>query len=218
MKTVGDLIQEARFNKGYSRQKLGEVTHIRASFITAIEKADWESLPEFAVTLGFVKSISHFLDIPENQATSIFKRDYPPKLKGSFDLAADDKRNGPRTKEIGKKFRWGPRLTFATLVIVIILVVLGYLGFQYRKFNLPPSLSISEPTQNETVTNYILEVKGKTDSDAVILVNDQPVTTDNSGFFSTAVQVDNNTTQIKVIAKSRSGKVTTISRTIKVAL
>ncbi len=213
MKTVGDLIQEARLSKNYSKEKLGEVTHIRTSFITAIEKADWEVLPEFAVTLGFVKSIAHFLDIPENQATSIFKREYPPKLRDSIELkgTSDD-----RSKEIGRKFMWGPRLTFLTAVLLIVLVVLGYLGFQYRRFNSPPSLTVNEPTQNEIVSAFTLVVKGKTEMDAIVLVNDQPVTTDSNGNFSTQIDVNTNTNMVKVIAKSRSGRVTTITRTIKV--
>ncbi|SRR6266404_4455755 len=215
MKTVGDLIQEARLAKGYSKEKLGEITHIRASFITAIEKADWEALPEFAVTLGFIKSIAHFLDMSENQATSVFKRDYPPKLKGFLDSARNDM-NGPRSKEIGKKFRWGPRLTFLAGVLIVISIVLGYLGFQYRKFNMPPSLTVSEPTQNQVITGSFLTVKGKTDSDAVVLVNDQPVTIDGSGYFSTQIDVAKSTAYVKVTAKSRGGKVTIISRTIRV--
>jgi cytoskeletal protein RodZ len=216
MKTAGDIIKEARLNKGYTRGKLGEITHIRASFIASIEKADWENLPDFNITLGFVKSIAHFLDIPENLATSVFKRDYPPKLKGSFDYAQKDNRNGPRTKEIGKKFRWGPRLTFLALVLIIIFVVLGYLGFQYRKFNLPPELVVDSPVENQVITAFSLSVSGKTDPDATISINDQPVIVDTKGRFTAQIDVAKTTMRVTVIAESRSGKATTISRTIKV--
>src|SRR5579859_4866257 len=213
MKTVGNLIKEARFRKNYSREKLSEITHIRVSFITAIENATWENLPEFSIVTGFVKTISHFLNIDANQAISLLRRDYPPKMKDSVAMLAND-RQGPKTKEINKKFVWGPRLTFLAGILAVILIVLAYLGFQYKKFNSPPYLFVSQPTQNQKVTGFLLQVAGKTDPDATVTVNDQPVVLDSNGNFSTQIDLSKNTREVKIVAKSRSGKETVIMRSI----
>jgi len=214
MNTVGNIIKDARLKKGFSRTDLGDLTHIRTTFIAAIETGDWEKLPDFAILSGFVKSIAHFLDIDETLVMSTFRREYPPKLR---ELEPKMKKN-PMTKELNKKIVWGPRITFLIGVFIVIFVVLGYLGFQYKKFNAPPTLSVSEPTENQTVNNYILEVDGKTDSDATVSVNDQPVIVDNSGSYTTQIEVSKDTNLIVVRAKSRSGKETTVSRRIRVAL
>ncbi|SRR5258708_35637240 len=212
MKTIGELLKEARIAKGFSRNELGEMSHIKVTFIEAIENGRFGELPPFATTLGFVKSISHFLDMDENQAISVFRRDYPPKLKGSFDFAQDDKK-----KEIGKKVSWGPRMTFLVGVLVVVIMVLGYLGFQYRKFNSAPYLVVDQPTEGETLYSRTVEVKGKTEIDATVVVNNQPVLIDGNGNFDTQVDVNKDKNQIVVTAKSRSGKESVISRTIRFA-
>ena len=52
MKTIGDLLKEARNARGFSKKELGEMTHIKVSFIHALENDDWGNLPEFSTTIG----------------------------------------------------------------------------------------------------------------------------------------------------------------------
>ena len=216
MKTIGNIIKEARITKNYSRVDIGDMTHIKTDFIGAIEKGEWEKLPEFTTTLGFVKSIAHFLDIDETLVVSTFRREYPPSLRREAEKQIS--KRALAKSEFGKKIVWGPRLTFLFGVFVVVAIVLGYLGFQYRKFNSPPSLTVSEPTNNQTITSYIVSVNGNTDPDATISVNDQPVIVENSGSYTTQIEVSTDTDLVIVRAKSRSGKETTIQRKIKVVL
>ena len=206
MKTIGDLLKEARVAKGLSKHELEEMTHIKATFIDAIEEANWEKLPEFNIVIGFVKSITHFINVDERQAVSLLRRDYPP-LKQKIEQK--------KPKKINTRFFWGPRLTFLAGIIIILLIVLGYLGFQYKKFNSAPFLVINEPVEGQMITGHEARVSGKTDPDATILVNDQGVVVDNNGNFTTQIEILSTTKEIKVVAKSRSGKETTLSRTIK---
>jgi cytoskeletal protein RodZ len=185
MRTSGNLLKEARLNKGLTKKELEEITHIKASFIDAIERAKWDELPHFNILVGFVKSLSHFLDVDENQAVSLFRREYPPVLSQRSEKQKE-------VKEIKNKFTWGPRLTFLTGIIIILLIVFGYLGFQYRKFNMPPTLIVNNLVDGQTVTNTTLEVDGKTDPDATIIVNNQPIVVNNDGSFTAQVDVSNN--------------------------
>lgn len=205
MITVGSLIKEGRRAKGLTIKELEDLTHIKAGFIAAIEEANWERLPDFSTTLGFIRSISHFLEIDDNQTVSIFRREYPPLL---------DKKVERRKKEVYKKFVWGPRVTFVAGVILILLIVLGYLGFQFRKFNLPPSLVVTSPTEEQIVKQGSLVVIGKTDSDATVIVNNQAVVVSDDGSFSVNIDISKNTNEINISAKSRSGKMTVIRRRI----
>ncbi len=61
-------------------------------------------------------------------------------------------------------------------------------------------------------------VTGKTDSDATVLVNNQPSLVSDEGEFATEIELSRETTEIQVQAKSRSGKVTELKRKIKVEL
>lgn len=206
MITVGSLIKEGRNAKGLNRKELEDLTHIKSSFIAAIENAEWDKLPDFSTALGFIKSISHFLEIDDNQTVSIFRRDYPSVLKNRTEQK--------RTKEIERKFFWGPRITFAAGVIIILAMVLGYLGFQYRKFNLPPSLVVSSPTEEQVVSQGNLAVTGKTDADATVIINNQPVVVADDGNFNANIDISKNTNEIEILARSRSGKQTVVHRKI----
>jgi cytoskeletal protein RodZ len=208
MRTVGNLLKEARRNKNLSINDVEEMTHIRSSFIRAIEEAEWDKLPHENIIVGFIKSISHFLDIDERYAVSLFRREYLPQEKKEI------QKPKVYSRQIGRKFTWGPRLTFLVGVIVIVVVVLGYLGFQYKKFNSPPELIINSPTEGQTVERGTLEIKGMTDPDATVEINNQSIIVEDNGNFNGEIDVSSNTTQINIKAESRSGKTTTLSRKI----
>jgi cytoskeletal protein RodZ len=205
MKTIGQIIKEARLKKKLSLKKVEDITKIKSSFIWAIEKEKWEILPPFPTVLGFVKSLSLILDVDEKMAVAVLKRDYVPK---KLDI-------NPRP-DVGSRFIWSPKLTFALGVGAVALVTLGYLVFQYVRFISPPSLTVESPKEGQIIKGSDVLVFGSTDSDAKITVDNQPVLVDQEGKFSVSIGIIQNTKEIDVVAVSRSGKSTTIRRTIVV--
>ena len=95
-------------------------------------------------------------------------------------------------------------------------MVLGYLGFEYSKFKSSPTLEITTPIENQIVLSSKVQVKGKTATDVKITVNNQPIIVDQDGNFVGEIEIMKETKDLKFIATSRSGKVTQISRNIKV--
>lgn len=205
MNTIGQIIKDARLRKKYSLARLEEITKIRKSFLEAIEKEKWDVLPSFSTVLGFVKSLSTALEIDTNLAVAILKRDYPPR-----------KLNINPKPDVSEKFTWSPKLTFVAGVIIALAVIFGYLGFQYYRFISPPSLSVVSPKENQIVKGGNVLVFGSTDSDSKITVNNQPVIVNDNGKFSLSLEVAPQTKEINIVAVSRSGKSTTIRRTIDV--
>ena len=205
MNTIGQIIKFARVKKKLSFKKLEEITKIKSSFIEYIEEEKWDSLPTFTTVLGFVKSVSTALGIDEHMAIAVLKRDYPPK-----------KLNINPKPDVFSRFAWSPKLTFAVGVVVVILIVLGYIGFQYAKFVSPPDLSVDSPKENQVVEGNSVLVFGSTDSDVRIEVNNQPVLVDADKNFSVSLSVAPTTKEIVVKAISRSGKERIISRKITV--
>lgn len=205
MKTIGEILKDARVRKKYSLKSLEEITKIKSSFIDAIENQKWDNLPSFSTVLGFVKSLSAPLGLDEKSTIAFLKRDYPPKKL----------RINPKP-DVGGKFFWSPKLTFTIGIGLAIIAILGYLGFQYYRFVAPPRLSVESPKENQTVSESDVTVFGSTDSDVKITVNNQPVLVSDDGKFSVSIPVAQETTEITVIAVNRSGKSTTISRRIVV--
>jgi len=205
MKSIGEIISEARAKKKYSYYELEEITKIKSSFIEAVEKENWNILPPFPTVMGFVKSISSALNIDEKMIVAFLKRDYPPR-----------KTDVNPKPDISAKPTWGPRLTFALGLGLVIVSILGYLIFQYIKFTSPPKINIVSPgVDQEIFGNYVL-VFGSTDRDVKITVDNQPVLVDEDGKFSVSIEIVPTTSEIVVKAVSRSGKETVVERNIRV--
>lgn len=203
MKSIGQRLEEARSEKRLSKEKLEKETKIKASFIEAIEKEEWEKLPDFPVVQGFVKSIAQTLGMDEKGAVALLRRDYPPK-----DLKVNPE------PDVSDKFTWNPRLTFFVGVAVVTIAILSYLGYEYYQFLSPPTLDVSEPREEEVVESNVLTVVGSTDPESTLRVNNQPVLVEDDGSFTTEIEISQETDEIIVRAVSRSGKETVIRRKI----
>lgn len=205
MKTIGEILKEKRLSKKYSLEKIEDLSKIKKEFIEAIENCKWEDLPEYSTVLGFVKIISQYLGIEEKKSVALLKRDY--LLKNRLDV-------NPKP-DISEKFSWSPRITFWFGFTITFLLVIFYLVFQYKKFISPPILEVDLPKENQIVKENIVDVIGKTDGDAVVTVNNQPVLTSSEGDFEAEIQITKDTYEITIKAVSRSGKETIIRRIIK---
>ena len=93
-----------------------------------------------------------------------------------------------------------------------------YLIFQYINFISPPSLDLIKPVEDHIASETTLVVEGKTDSDATIKINNQPVLADDEGKFLAEIEIFEGTKEIVVVAKSRSGKEAVVKRKISVEL
>lgn len=203
MKSVGKVLKEARIRKKLSRKRLESLTKIKEEFVEAIENESWEKLPDYPVVAGFVKSIAKVLKLDENSVLAFLRRDYPPK-----DLQINPK------EEISGKFTWNPRITFVAGALTASLLVTGYLLYQYFNFVSPPKLVVEKPVEGQGVSGRLLIVVGRTDPEASVLVNNQPTIVGPDGRFSSEIEISQDTKEIVVVAKSRSGKETVVRRKI----
>jgi len=207
MKTVGEIIKDARLKKRFSKEDLEDKTKIKQEFIDLIEKEKWDKLPDFPTVQGFVRTISKTLDLNEDAVIAVLRRDHPP-MHGRVNPKPD----------VTDKFTWSPKATFIVGISVVIILILGYLGIQYKKFVSPPKLEITMPEENKIVNELEIEIKGKTTPDSIVLANNQPIIVDADGNFYSKLLISDKTKEIEVKAISRSGKETTIHRNIQLQL
>ena len=204
MKSIGDYLKEARIRKKYSKARVEAETKIKKGFVDAIEREDWILLPELPVVIGFVKSIAQVLDLEPNQIVALLKRDYPPR-----------KINPNPKPDIKSKFVWNPKLTFVSIIVFVLLALFSYLSYQYWNFTKPPFLQITTPSEGQEVKTKELTVSGKTNPEAVIKVNNQPVLVSDDGNFVTVINIYEGTNEVEIKAVTRSGIETVVKRKIK---
>ena len=203
MQTLGNLLKDSRRKKGYTLSDLEEKTRIKTQFLKALEEQRWDALPEYPVVVGFVKNVAGSLDTSESLAVALLRRDYPPKK-----LSINPK------PDITNKFVWGPAVTFFVGLGVVVLIVLSYLTKQYFQFLSPPNLEIISPKENQVVKENEVRIVGKTNPNASVTVNNQPISLEETGDFVANLEIFEGTNEIVVTATSRSGKETVVRRKI----
>lgn len=72
-----------------------------------------------------------------------------------------------------------------------------------------PKLEITEPSDNSTTNNQEIKVKGNTDKETYIHINDLPVVVDANGSFETSVRLKDGDNQIVATAQDIAGNVET---------
>jgi len=205
MKTIGQYLHGARREKKLSIGDVSELTKIKKEFLVAIEKENWEALPEFPSVVGFVKSFAGAVNMESTQAVALLRRDYPPKKNVTVSPQLD----------IPREFRWSPRLTFLLGAGAIVIMIAGYLVAQYLAFVRPPKLVVNTPEENAVILGDEVVVSGITDPNTTVIVNTQPVLVNTDGNFTTTIKITQNSTQVEVTATSRAGKETKLLRTIR---
>ena len=208
MKTVGSILKEARSAKHITLTQAEEATKIRMKFLQSIESDDYSGLPSLSYAKGFVKNYSEYLGLDSSMVLAFFRRQTTEVTRLSLlPKGVSD----PLNKSI---FQLTPGKFLTGILAALALIFLGYLGFQYRKLNQPPSLTIQSPANQLVTTERRVDILGKTDPDATVSVNGINVLVRSDGKFFDQVSLDSGVNKITVMATSRFGKATTVIREV----
>lgn len=208
MVRVGERLAQERIQKGLSIEEVATATKIRPSFITAIERGDYKTLPSSAYIQGFIRNYAEFLGLPAKEYTALFRREF--NAKEHLDVLP----KGMAAEEpVPLKRRKIGQTVFIALTIFITLF--GYLLYQYRYAIIYPPLAVLSPKENTTVAQQVV-VSGTTDPNASVYVNNALAAIDPSGEFRKQIILFPGKTTIRVTARNRLGKETTVERKVDV--
>jgi cytoskeletal protein RodZ len=210
MKTVGEMLREAREHKSLSLEQVEEGTKIRLKFLTAIESDNFSTMPSLSYAKGFVKNYSEFLGLNSRTVLAFFRRQTVEISKSSL---------LPKGMEEPLN-RSAMQLTpsrFVTLIVVVLVsLFLIYLGLQYRTLQQAPTLVIDEPKNQAVVTDKRVDVLGTTDADATLTINGISTLVRSDGKFFDQIHLEPGVNTLTIVATSRLGKTTT--RVVEIGL
>jgi len=207
MKTTGQLLQENRLVKKLDVSEVARITKIRQHYIIFLEADDYRQLPNATVTKGFIKNYGQFLGLNTNYLLAVFRRDFVENPAGQI---------VPRgmVEPVTKVNLWTPKSTVIALVVLLFTLFGGYLFYQYSQLLGPPMLELSTPKSDIQTKETTIEVFGRTDPEATILVNNQSLVLDKGGQFSVRLPLLPGENIITIIATSKTGKSTTLNRKV----
>lgn len=209
MKTVGELLKGARLTKNIRRTQISRKTKIGLEYIKALEKNEFNKLPEAAFVRGFIRNYANAVDLNPDQALAVFRRDYDQDPRGQV---IPRKLTQPNTRT---QSLFTPKTTLVLSSIIFVSLLGAYFVYQYRLLAGAPQLVITQPQDNERV-NATLTVVGRTDPQATIAINNQKVEVGEDGVFEQSLILPEGTRTITIEATSRSGKTKTVQRTVQV--
>ncbi len=198
MKTLGEILKSARVSRKLTLTQLSRLTKISVKTLCALEKNQFAKLPSSTYIQGFIKNYAQTVRLDPIKTLAVFKRDYDRH---------QSKKILPQglTQPLNQPFfatTTGRNLLAAG---IILLILAGYLIFTLLKLYQPPSLIITQPQEAQELTAPVL-IKGKTDRDATLTLNNKTVNLEPDGRFTTIYSTQSGTLQLNFKATSRRGK------------
>lgn len=208
MKTVGNMLCEARVAKGLTPSAVEQAIKIREKYIIAIEADDFGALPSPSYAKGFVRNYAEFLGLPTDSIMAFFRRQMTDVTRASLlPKGVSD----PLDASI---VHLTPGRFIGILVAILFIAFLFYLGRQYFQIGKTPSLSVTSPSNQLIVESSRVVVEGKTEPDATVTINGVSVIVRDDGRFYEQIAVEPGVNKIVIISTSRFGKSTTVTKEV----
>lgn len=208
MRTVGQILKEAREAKLYSLEEIEKNTKIRIELLKALEADDYSKLPPETFVQGFIKNYGKFLSLDAAKLLAVFRRDYearkhPPQILESFLNPLKE-----------NKFYLSPSRVLSFVVVTIVIMFFAYLWVEYRQFVGAPNLEVFSPNDQQTVEIPNILVEGKTDPEGKVTVNNQEIGLDKDGHFKEEIKLLTSTNKIVIVSTSKFGQSSRVERTV----
>lgn len=203
MKSVGQMLREAREKKKFAVGDIHKFIKIHPKFIQALEEDNYSVFSDKIHAKGFLKIYAEFLGLDVEQLSAFWRREH----EAAFDKKRQKKKLGPSLSKPAKIILT-PQLITGVLVSILVVGFFIYLFVQYKSYSGAPALEIYTPQSNIIVHSDVLDITGKTDQDCVLLINSQRVILNPDGSFATSLRLNEGINTLSFMAVNRLGKET----------
>jgi cytoskeletal protein RodZ len=216
MITAGDVLKKKRESLGKNLETVSQDTKIQKRFLEYIEKNEFDRFESDVFLTGFIKIYSQYLKLDTNKVLALYRRDNPNGKLPQKNKKTDKKKFRINiSKEKLAKF-FTPKTIISISTGIFLIGILAYVGIQIYKFQSPPTISISEPTNEYTTTENTVLVKGQTNPDAILEINEHLVDLDEDGNFVESVDLNDGINTITIKARKNSNNILETVETRKV--
>ena len=125
MQELGQLLREARLEKGLSLEEVEDLTKIRKRYLQAIEDGQYKVLPGPFYVRAFVKNYAEIVGLDPDQVLRIYRNVIPdPGAEAQNEVYSQPRRR--RNVSTEKWSKIASTLVFICFLIVIIGVIYYY--------------------------------------------------------------------------------------------
>ena len=200
------LVQRRKFLKiGFG--DLVAKTGIPAKHLKKIEKGEWCDLPSGVYVKGFLKKYTQAVGLDESEAALRYETEWNQIC--ALPVMPSSLKDSPRFYFL-KQFSFRKILTVFTVVLV-----LGYMGWQFKVILEKPDLDLNYPKEEDIVsTAEKLELSGNVSRGAYLTINSETIYPEEDGSFKKEIDLLNGLNVFKITAASRFGQETKVIRRV----
>ncbi|MFD0616783.1 helix-turn-helix domain-containing protein [Paenibacillus sp. GCM10027629] len=131
MSNLGDLLRNARLEKGMSLDDIQELTKIRKRYLEAIEDGDYKVLPGSFYVRAFVKTYAETLGLDSDEIVQLYKSDIPEPVSESASVEPIIQKR--RRSERQRQDRAGKWISAVLMWLFLILIAVVIYFFYIHK-------------------------------------------------------------------------------------
>lgn len=201
MLTTGEIIHRQRKLKNISIEDIEKKTRIRKKYLRALEENDWTPFPSKMYIVGILRSYAHFLELDQEKIIAFFRREYEKKEEMHFKEQLPSHYLTPQTKRV-----------FKLILFAVSSLFILYFGYQLLLYFLPPQVSIIRPTTTTFKRIDKVELVGKTEKEAIVMVNGQRVFVQDDLTFKAQIPLTKSENLVTIEVTGANGKKTVIQK------
>jgi len=208
--TLGEKLKKIREESRLSLDEAAQQTDISKNYLEFLEDGRYEKLPGQVYVEQFLRKYAEFLNINSEQVINFYKKE--AKIYTKLDHFDHKKYLPPQEKKLGLALT--PRLIRNSILILIIIIVLVYLGIEISRFISPPALTIFSPQDKIITHDNIIVVQGKTEPESRVVINGKEILVSPSGQFEETVNLQKGVNTIKIVASRERSRENVVLREV----
>ena len=204
--SLGEQLKECRHQREMGLSEVARTIGVSTQYLQALENGNYNQLPGDIYAKNFLKVYAKFLGLEQSKILTIFQSEKKIYSKTNKNKTNDFSK--PVEKISKAHLIVTPRIVKSTLIILLAIACLVYLGFKIRIILTPPLLTISQPLDNLVTEQNFIEIVGQTEVETLLEINGQQVLADEVGNFREVIDLQSGVNIIEIKAKTRHGKET----------
>ena len=201
---VGQTLKKRRQNLKLSLTEVELATKIRGKFLVKLEGGAYDELGHDIYTKGFVRAYGDYLGLDGRALAKQYLAE-----RGTLP-ASTVKLTRPRRQRVIMT----PKVILGIASILAVAAVIGYLGWQVKALAAAPKIAMTSPASDQVIDGNLIDISGQVTAGADVSVNDSPILTDANGKFSDQLALQDGLNTIRVTARNKLGRVSTLTRNI----
>lgn len=206
----GQQLRQARQEKKLSLAEIADKLQINARYLSALEDGRFSQLPAGIYGKKFLHEYARFLGVDGAEALAA-QENFRPNGRGE---------NRPQLFSVKKPrlhyFFTLPKVAKNTLIALVLLACLSYLGLCFKRVTSPPPLAVKSPAENLVTSGNILNISGTAEPEAKVMINGEPVLADASGNFAKEINLKTGLNTIIITAQKQYSRKNTVTRQVMV--